>query len=249
MPGSGINTTPSRPTWLFRQRGPPATSEILHLLPAVPHTCTVDLDLNQVLAIIGICVGVAAIIAGVLAARRWGTRRRRLLFEYTSTPLIPKGQTADFLKVTYRDFEVEDPHLVRLSLKNVGSVDVATAHFDAGRPLTVALHCTMYGVTSTSHPAATESPAVGTEASVKLRPTLLPRGQGWVVEAVVGGLPRPEVVSTLVDTDILDKPTFNSQLSHSLPGVLARALNPALGADLIADVVSGMVKGASGRRP
>jgi hypothetical protein len=214
----------------------------------MPHTCTVDLDLDQVLTIIGIGVGVVAVIVGAMAAQRWGTRRRRLLFEYTSTPLIPEGQMASFLKVTYRDFEVEDPHLVRLSLKNVGPVDVATAHFDAGKPLTVRLHCTMYSVTSTSHAAATESPAVGAEAIVKLRPTLLPRGHEWVVEAVVGGALRPEVASTLIDTDILDKPTFNSQLSHSLLGVLARTLSPSLGPALIAEAVVGMVKGASGKR-
>ncbi|MFJ6167896.1 hypothetical protein ACIQH6_22435 [Micromonospora orduensis] len=207
-----------------------------------------DLNTDRLLAIIAIAVGVLAIVVSALAARRWGTRRRRLLFEYSSTPLISKGQTPDLLKVTYRDFEVQDPHLVRLSFRNVGPVDVATAHFDAGKPLTVNLHCTMYGITSTSHAAATESPPVGGEAIVKLRPTLLPRGHEWVVETVVGGEPRPEVTTSLIDTDVLDKPTYNSQLSHSLLGVLVRLLSILPGFGVVGDAALDMVRSASGKR-
>jgi hypothetical protein len=181
------------------------------------------MSLGDILGIVAIAVGVVAIIVGVLAARRWGNRRMRLGFECRSTPLLPLGTSTgqDLLKVTYRDFEVPDPHLVTINLRNVGPGDIASKRFDNGDPLILDLQCTMYGVTAASHPESTESTAVGAPAVIKIRPMLIPKGESIVVEAVVSGSASPDLLNPLVDTDLVPS---TEPISEALLDVLAAAL-------------------------
>jgi hypothetical protein len=163
------------------------------------------MHLSDILAVIGIAVGVIAVVVGVLAARRWGNRRRKLLFEFRATPLIPPtaSDPQGLLKVTFRDFEVPDPHLVTILLRNVSPADIATDHFDAGRPLVIRLNCQMYGITATTHRDATASTAVGADGVISMGPLLLRTGESVVIEAVVSGAGAPELDSPLVDTDVV----------------------------------------------
>lgn len=164
----------------------------------------------EVLTVIGI---VSAVLVGSLAiwgTRRWGTRRRRLLFECNSTSLIPPSEdTQRLLKVTYRDLEVAEPNLVTVRLRNVGPADIASIHFDAGKPLTIRLNAIMYGLTGGAYPTHnTVSTAVGARGEIGVGPQLLRRNEEWVFEAVVSGEARPELESPLVDTDIVDVETY-----------------------------------------
>jgi hypothetical protein len=183
------------------------------------------MSLGEILGIVGIVVGIVAIITGVLAARRWGNRRRRLMFEFRSAPLIAAGSPdrSGLLKVTFRDIEVPDPHLLTIRLANVGPADIATDRFDAGRPLVIRLNCTMYGLTATSHPDAITSTAVGAEGVIQLRPQLLCRGEERTIEAVVSGASDPELDSPLIDTDIVSGPAYAAELARGLGSVLADA--------------------------
>jgi len=171
------------------------------------------MDTSNILTAVGIAVGVLAIIVGVFAARRWGNRRLRLLFNVTAIPLILGGAQSGLLKVTFRDIDVDDPHLVTIRLKNVGSADISSERFDAGRPLVVNLNCTMYGVVKTTHPRSTVSTALGADGVVQLTPQLIRRGEDRVVQAVVSGPPAPALDSPLVDTDIVSGPTYASELA------------------------------------
>ncbi|MEU1251583.1 hypothetical protein ACWD8I_18480 [Micromonospora arida] len=166
-------------------------------------------DRSDVLALVAIALAVVAIAAGALAARRWGTRRGRITFYCVATPLIPegylRGPTKDLLKVTWRDIDVKDPHLVQITIRNTGPRDISSSHFDSGRPLRVKLNCVMFGTTSRSDQSIRMlSRAIGDEAVIELGPHLLRKGEVWTVNVLVGGSPTPDLVSPLIDTDVHD---------------------------------------------
>jgi hypothetical protein len=166
------------------------------------------LNIGEWLAVGALIVATVGIPITVWATRRWGTRRRSVEFSHRSVPIIPKvpAEAKKLLQVTYRDLPVHNPHLLTVSLGNSGPVDIASDHFDAGKPLIVRLNCKMYGIISTTHPQATVSTALGSEGILSLEPILLKRGEKWTVEAVVSGVPKPELTSPLIDTDVQDKP-------------------------------------------
>ncbi|MBM0231907.1 hypothetical protein JNW91_08580 [Micromonospora sp. STR1_7] len=185
-------------------------------------------DRSDVLALIAIAVAVVAIAAGALAAQRWGTRRGRITLMATASSLIPEGyireSTKNLLKVTWRDIDVEDPHMVLIGIFNTGPRDISSAHFDGGKPLLVRLNCKMFGVTALSdHSVPMVSGAIGDEAVIQLGPHLLRKGEVWAVNVIVGGRPRPELVSPLIDTDVEDgtrpaKGLIDSTSTHSSRG-------------------------------
>lgn len=170
----------------------------------------------SILTVILIAVGVVAIIVGALAARRWGNRRLRLLFEVTSLPLILGGAQSGLLKVTFRDLEVDDPHLVTIRFRNVGSGDISSSRFDAGRPFVVNLNCSMYGIVNVTHPESTVSTATGAQGVVQFMPQLIRRSEERLVQAVVSGSPVPDHDSPLIDTDIVIGSTYSSELARGL---------------------------------
>jgi hypothetical protein len=189
---------------------------------------TNPVDASLWIAVISVIVAVLAIVASVWAARRYGTRRRKLLFEWSAAPLIPetRGDASPRLVVTYRDFEVKDPYLLTLRLVNVGPSDVATSHFDGGRDLVIELGCTLFGLLGSpggDGNLTTVTTAVGSDGPISLRPGLFRQGSAWSVDVVVSGRPDPRVNSPLIDTDVVDPPTYRKQLARSLATVAADA--------------------------
>ena len=85
------------------------------------------------LAVAAIVVAILVGIATVIVTRRAGNRRRRLVFACDVAPLLPPGHEEGPLQVTYRDLPVEDPHLVTVRFRNVGTLDVASEHFDGAK--------------------------------------------------------------------------------------------------------------------
>lgn len=175
-----------------------------------------EVDTDRLLAIVGVIVGIVGLIATIAAARRWGTRRHRLLYEWGETSLLP--ERGNLLKVTFRDLPVDDPYLVTIVLRNIGPGDISSQIFDGGKPLVINLGCKKwYGITRNSHPHATLSNAVGSDdAVVQLRPTLLRTGEEVAFEAVVEGKSKPELESPLIDTDIVDGPAFQEIVTKQL---------------------------------
>jgi hypothetical protein len=173
-------------------------------------------NLGLWIALAAVVVAIIGIAATVFAARRWGNRRRRILFSCEAAPLLPIADENHLLEVTYRDFPVKDPHLVTVRIANIGSSDIASQHFDAGRSLIVDLNCTMFGVTSTSQPRYTVSGAIGSEGVLELRPLLLHRGEEWVVEAVVSGEVNAVLDCPLIDTDVVEGAPALKQLAQQL---------------------------------
>lgn len=177
------------------------------------------MNLGLWIALAALAVAIVGVGATIFATRRWGNRRRRILFAWEAAPLLLIGGDRDLLQVTYRDIPVEDPHLVTVRVANIGPSDIASRHFDADRPLVIRLNCTMYGLTRNSHPKDTISEAAGAEGIIQLRPLLLRRGEEWVFEAVVKGEPSPLMVSPIIDADIIEGPSAAKQLVELLADV------------------------------
>lgn len=178
------------------------------------------MDQNEWLVVAGIVVAVLVGVATVAATRRWGNRRRRLLLTVEAVPLLPPGKPDGLLQVTYRDFPVNDPHLVTTRLRNVGPSDIATAHFDGGRPLVLRLNCKLCGVTRSSHPQSTTLPPLGAQANLEFAPQLMRCGEEWSIEAVVEGEPEAVLDSPLIDTDVIEGPSYLKQAIEALSGVV-----------------------------
>ena len=207
---------------------------------SMQQTAVMHLNTSDILAIAAIVISGVAMLVGFFAVRKYGNRRRKILFVWEATPLVPEGQGGvdSLLKVTFRDFPVENPYLLKLRLVNVGPLDVASNDFDSGQSIVFRLNCTMYGLIKASHPAATlttVSTAVGSEGVIKLQPGLLRRQDEWSVEAVVAGLPEPVLESPLVNTDIVEGPTYRAELARSLLETMTLTLP---GGRLAVDIVT-----------
>jgi hypothetical protein len=154
-------------------------------------------------------IAVVAISFGIWAARRWGTRRGKVLLSYSVTSLLPSGAPRTDLAVTFAGFPVEDPHLVTLRLRNVGPHDITREHFDLGNPLLVGLNSKFMGLLSSTSSDGVPSKvvttwAIGTEnANIGLGPGLLPKKAEWVVEFLTQGTSVPVAKGRLINTDVV----------------------------------------------
>lgn len=159
---------------------------------------------DLVVAIVALVVAVLGIPAAILATRQWGNRRARVDLYLRTTPLLPEGASPGLLQLSYRDLLVDNPHLVEVSLINVGPKDIPSVLFDSGKPITVRFDQTFYGVIGVAGGAKLLLPALGAEAGtpVEVRPSLLKRGESWTFTAVLSGAAKATVEAPLVDTDL-----------------------------------------------
>ena len=146
-------------------------------------------------ALAALIVAVVGIPAAVLATRQYGNRRRKLLFDWSATPLIRRRETED-IAVTYQGEPVKDPHILTLTIANVGPADIGSSHFDGGRPLRIdLLGCYLYGSLKGTTGGPTEHEQGdstlltpmglamrgyrGQDGRVELLLTLIPRRSWW----------------------------------------------------------------------
>ncbi len=163
------------------------------------------MDSNAWLGWAALLVAATAVPITVWATRRWGNRNARLELTIKAAPILPRGARPGVLAVTYREFPIGDPHLVTVVLKNSGTRDLTSGHFDAGQPVVVRFDRTFYGITYVSGHPRIVSPSIGAsgnEATVYIDPSLLKRGHSWSFSAVVEGPAEVSVEAPLIDTDI-----------------------------------------------
>lgn len=157
-----------------------------------------------ILAIAAIVIAVVAIPVTVFATRRWGNRRSALAYTSEWTSLLPVSIKAGAFQLTLNGAPVPEPHLLTISLTNIGPKDIASAMFDAGRPIRIRLGGRLYGVTSTEGGvllSGTPNTHSGYVDTIDVLPSLLPRGKAWLFSAVVSGTPSVEFDWSLIDTD------------------------------------------------
>jgi len=162
---------------------------------------------GDLLAGFGIVVAVILGVLALLGARRWGTRRAELSFEYEYTSLLADSGAKNLIKVMYGNMEVSDPHVLTIRIINTGSRDVTSSNFDSGKPFEVILNCAMYGLVGSVSDRGNEKNLViqpsGMPGVLKFKPALLKRKQKWQVEALVSGRGNPSVRSPVIDTDVI----------------------------------------------
>jgi hypothetical protein len=159
------------------------------------------------LGLIAIIVTILLGVAAIVATRKSGKRRGRVRFSSTSTPLLTTGSPSSDLAVTHKNRPVENPHLVRFFLENVGPHDITREQFDEGRLNVELKNGTLYGIVSvlSSDGISPQVTATGlaSHADISIQPTLLPKGITWVVEAIVSGPGEPAIRGRLINTDIV----------------------------------------------
>lgn len=182
--------------------------------------------------IIALVVGAGA----VLAARKWGTRRGRLLVGYSSTSLLVDQSSTDQIKVTFQNIPIDKPHLVSLLIRNIGSRDITREQFDGGSPLIIGLDCTLFGIVQCKSsdgtpPITVLDLTVPRVDAVGFEPALIPRGTEWTVDCIVSGVPTPKVLGRLVDVDIAEGRTTSNLI---LAGIGKGILSATVGEGVIA---------------
>lgn len=184
---------------------------------------------------IAIVVAVVAIFTGIWVTRRFGNRRGRLLVAHNITPLLAPGSAINDLRVTYRDFDVEDPHLVSILLKNIGPNDITRGQFEDGGFRIELLHSKLYGLVQNESsdgekPTLTMSDGIGTDdAVVRFQPTLFPKGTKWTVEAIVSGPAKPTVRGRLVNTDVIDGEATSPAVLGALANISSITVSTLVG--------------------
>ncbi|WP_026541656.1 hypothetical protein [Paenarthrobacter nicotinovorans] len=188
------------------------------------------------LAALAIVVSIVAIGTGIWAARKFGTRRGRLLVAHATTRLLTSDSGVSELKVTFRDFDVQDPHLVSIIVKNIGPNDLTKEQFEGGNFRIRLQNSKFYGVVKVAS-SDDDKPSLVTEGIgaqnmvVEFLPTLLPKGTEWTVDAIVSGPAEPQVLGRLVSTDITEGGTTSQAvlramtLPRSFLSIFSAALN------------------------
>jgi hypothetical protein len=201
------------------------------------------MSLGDKLTIAGIVIAVIAIAVGIWAARRYGNRPGVVLFTYASTQLIPDlpFSAKDLLKVEYRDLPVHDPHLLSLRFQNVGSRDIASSNFDAGRPVTIKTNCQFYGFVTVSHPNQTVGRAIGSDGEIDIMPTLLKRAEVLEISAIISGAPKVEIDAPLIDVNVLDRKTFDAKVARNIFVSIMRASAAVVGGGIVLTVADEFV--------
>lgn len=151
------------------------------------------------------------------------------------TRLLARGSAINDLKVTYRDFDIEDPHLVSLLLRNIGPNDITREQFEDGGFRIELLHSKLYGLVQNEssdgeNPTLVMSGGIGTDDAVlRFQPTLLPKGTEWTVEAIVSGPAKPTVRGRLGNTDVIDGATTSRPVLGALANISSITVSTPVG--------------------
>ncbi|MFB8369805.1 hypothetical protein ACFC25_10630 [Pseudarthrobacter sp. NPDC055928] len=159
---------------------------------------------NEWLWLIGIVIAVVGIVIGFAVARRYGTRRRRLLFTWDAVQLMPgTGLAPGVLQVSYSGVPVTDPYLVQITLKNIGPADIASADFDDKRNLRISFP-NGYLTMVSAHSSGVTPSILCSPNCIEIAPVLLRRQSSISLDVLVDGPPKIDPLSSpLVNTDVV----------------------------------------------
>ena len=179
--------------------------------------------LTEWLWLVGIVVAIVLGIGAIVATRRAANPRHKLQFLVDTTPLVSEHSRGRGLVVSYNDEPVQDPYLVRVTLKNVGATDITSADFDAGSDLEVCVEPHVDMETAQVHPGGNEildvldyeflepdgskdrtrRALIITSSSVPISPMLLRRNAAIVLDLLVDGPVLVSLRNPLINTDVV----------------------------------------------
>jgi len=151
---------------------------------------------------------VVSVLASYAITKKFGNRRRKVLFTWNSVQLMPERNRTNgrgmsgALQVSFLGKAVEDPYLVQVTLKNIGPVDIASSDFDAGRQLKVSFPGEYLEVVDWKQ-VGFDAPFGQDYRYVTLDPVLLRRGASFTLDVLVDGKPEVELDCPLINTDIV----------------------------------------------
>lgn len=166
---------------------------------------------SDVLAIAGIVLAVVGIlIAAYYGRKALSAGRQKLSWSFESIPLISgrAGMYRTVIEVSVEGRRAFDPHILRLTLSNVGRLDLDSSRFDQDRPLVFELDQIKY-----VHVIEAGSPAIAADSrSIRIGPELLRAGESWIVTMMTEGSAGVELTQNhLIDVQV--KRSGNSSTS------------------------------------
>ncbi|MFE9235250.1 hypothetical protein [Cellulosimicrobium funkei] len=154
------------------------------------------------LGALGLLVAVVGIPTTVWVTRRYaGGRRTKVIASWTSVRMVRRANL-EGLEVRLRGAVLQDPHLITVTLRNLGPSDVATANFHGGNPLEIKLRgaraVDLVGSTNATVPCTLDSDG----ERLLLGPAHIPTKGGRSVVLLAEGQPRTLSFGDLVDVDL-----------------------------------------------
>lgn len=150
-------------------------------------------------AFVGIALAIVAIIASVIAARAWGTRRAHLAYQVDANRLIAH-YTPTGIKITHRDTALTDPWLVVIRLANTGPRDITSTSFHNGEWARLELGAKVVVVLDVSDPSLKLR---GAGTTIEVEPFHLPRRAEVTFTCLLDGEPDRLSFTPLIDTDVV----------------------------------------------
>ena len=156
-----------------------------------------------------IVVVVVTIVAGAVTVVLWrlGAPRRLIVYSMEPTSLLATSaprRAVSGLKVSYQDEVLTNPYLVILRVESRSRRDIATADFDAGRPLVFDIGARIVAPVGGGSSVIRSPGGVisYSERQVSVAPLLIRKGQLFRLELLTDGTPHLSCQSPLIDVTV-----------------------------------------------
>jgi hypothetical protein len=172
-----------------------------------------------------ILLAAAGIGGSIFAAWKWGKRQGKLVFTATATPILAirdiyaQHGLEGKVVLSVGGTPLDDPHVLRLRLENVGHHDISSDHFDSGKPIAICLGATQFTanmrarlgshqdkvhsfrmqISMSSGPDGQKQDSI---SWVDVHPHLIKRRGFWETEILMSGEPNITLTDSIIDTDI-----------------------------------------------
>ncbi|MGW4336615.1 hypothetical protein ACWEK5_27965 [Rhodococcus koreensis] len=107
--------------------------------------------------------------------------------------------------MSYADREVENPHLLVLTLENLGPKDIVSADFDQQRPIRISVGAAVIGGGNDGPETDNNLSFVASEREVTISPTLLSLRHPHTISLITDGSPSPKMTGAVRDCDLVLK--------------------------------------------
>jgi hypothetical protein len=150
---------------------------------------------------IGIAVAILVALPALVLQLR-AERRRQVAYWVNSTELLARRASEVSLEVRVDGQEIADPRLVRVHFVSHGHLDIPSAAFDQGRPVTFDLGTPVRQLVNASGIAADDF--VVLETSIQLQPHLIKAGARYDWDLICDGPASVNITAPLIDTTVMN---------------------------------------------
>ncbi|MFB6724224.1 hypothetical protein ACFCV3_28865 [Kribbella sp. NPDC056345] len=154
---------------------------------------------------VGLAIAVAGGLPTIWATKRWGTRRGKIQIHVSRTSLLlMSGTFRSDIEVRAAGHVLAEPTLYTIVITNTGPRDLASQHFDDGRPISAKVPGR---VAAARWMSTGQSPTITGDdktALISWTPALLPRKEFWKLHILVDLAEKAtmEFTNPLIDFDV-----------------------------------------------